>query len=531
MLRWLLALLFCGVAFTASAERVGQAAVTAQLSPEGVRATIVLDHAVTRLAFSQADVVRSEDIAILTPGLAWSTEGDAIAATQAFRRVELLVRPAARERDAKYPAFFRVGAGGVFYGPALKADANWRTRLRVITGRGETRLPAGVPNIDSSLYIGPAAYVTHGAEADLIASPDTPAALRERVTTSLATAMRVYSTRLHATLPTRPIVVMTQAGAGEGFVGDVTPGPFVSLRFYGPAEQQLSNAYRVSRFVSHEVFHFWNGSLVSNAEGAPSWLHEGGADYATLLANMESGALDDAGMRNELGDALTHCRRGLEHEHDVGMNDIAFLSMDVRYPCGIVIQWAASLGAERAGHGGFFDIWAHIIAAARARPSHTFTLADFYAGAGFDASAPPPAIRLLTAEHGPARWPQLIDALKGLGADIGAASTSDTRREAVIFHLLRQVCTSGPFGFYNESTGIRLNANSTCTLLAENDVLTSIEGASLPSVSEATFATVQARCAARQDVRIVLDGARPVSIPCHADLPPAREAYVVNRWR
>jgi hypothetical protein len=326
-------------------------------------------------------------------------------------------------------------------------------------------------------------------------------------------------------------VVITQAGPGEGFVGDVTPGPFVSLRFYGSPEEQLSNSYRVTRFVSHEVFHFWNGSLVTNADGTPSWLHEGGADYAALLVGLDSGALDEAGMRGELGDALTHCRQGLEHEHDAGMNDIAFLSMNVRYPCGIVIQWAAALEAQRAAHGGFFDIWAHMISAARARRQHTFTLADFYEGAGFDANAPPAAIRLLTVEHGAARWPQLTAALEALGADINSASTSDTRREAVIFHLLRQVCTSGPFGFYNEATGIRLNANSTCTLLAENDVLTSIEGANLPAVSEATFAAVQTRCAARQEVRIVLNVNRPVSIPCRADLPAAREAYVINRWR
>lgn len=531
MMRWLLALLFCGVAFSASAQNVGQATVTARLAPNGVHAVIQLNRAVTRLAFSEADVERKEDIAVLTAGLAWSSDGDAIVSEQPFRRVELLVKPAARERDAKYPAFFHVGEGGVLYGPALKPDESWRTRLRVNTARGETRLPAGPPNIDSSLYIGPAAYVTRGAEGDLIASPDTPPALREQITTSLATALRVYGTQLHTDLPTRPIVVMAQGGEGQGFVGDVTPGPFVSLRFYGPAENQVNDAYRVTRFVSHEVFHFWNGSLVSNAEGTPSWLHEGGADFAALLASSEAGALDDAGMRQELGSALSRCKQGLQNENDVALNDLAFLSMHVRYPCGIVIQWAASLSAGRAGRGGFFDIWAHMIAAAQARPGRRFTLADFYQGAGADAAAPPAPIRLLTAEHGAARWDQLTAALEDLGADISAQATPDTRRAALIFHLLAQVCGAGDRGFYTEPGRIRLQTNSTCTLVADNSILTSVEGGDVVAPSEATYAAVQARCAARQDVRIVLDGARPVSLPCRTDLAPAPQAYVVNRWR
>ncbi|WP_395645189.1 M1 family aminopeptidase [Terricaulis sp.] len=531
MLRFLVAVLVCGFAFSARAQNLGHATVTGRLTAEGVRAVIELDRGVTRLSFSQADVDRREDIDVLTPGLAWSGEGDVIVAARAFRRVELLVRPAARERDAKYPAFFRVGAGGVLYPPALKPDAGWSTRLRITTTRGQIRLPAGAPNIDSSLYIGPSAYVTRGAAADLIASPDTPAALREQITANLAVALHVYTTRLHAALPSRPIVVMAQAGDGRGFVGDVTPGPFVSLRFYGSTEDQTNDAYRVARFVAHEVFHFWNGSLVSNADGAPSWLHEGGADYAALLASMEAGALDDAGMREELGAALTRCRQGLQDEHDAAMNDLTFLSMNVRYPCGIVIQWAASLSAERGGGGGFFDVWAHMIAAAQARPSRTFTLADFYAGAGVDANAPPAPIRLITAERGAARWDQLPAALDAIGAEVSAEATPATRRVALIFHLLGQVCGNGDRGFYTEPNRIRLQTNSTCTLIADNSILTSVEGGDIVAPSQATYTAVQARCAARQEVRVVLDGDRAVAIPCRTELAPAPHAYVVNRWR
>jgi hypothetical protein len=527
------AILICGATLATGAGRPsGRATVAVHLVPEGVRAVIRLDRAVTRLALDDGDVERMEDVDVLTPGVTWSNDGAALVAEQSFRRVDVLVKPAARERDAKYPAFFRVGTGGVLYGPALKPGDDWRTRLTVTTAHGQIRLPAGTPNIDSSLYIGPAAYVTHGEDAELIVSPDTPTLLRERVTGILATALRTYSTHLGVPLSTRPIAVLAQGGGGLGFRGDVTPGPFMALRFYGPSRQQTSEASAsdVTRFVMHEVFHFWNGSLVHNAADAPAWLHEGGAEYAALLASMEAGALDDAGMRDELATALTRCRRALENAGDVGLNDLQELSSDVRYPCGVVIQWATSLGAERAGHGGFFRIWAHMIVAAQARTSRTFTLGDFYAGAGIDPAAPPEPIRLLTVAHGPNRWGKLEAALRALDVELGTAPNPATRRATLIQHLLGQICRSGSRGFYTEPNRIRLQTNPTCTLIPDNSILDRVEGGDVMAMDEKTYDTVRARCAAKEDVHIELDGNRDVAIPCRRDLPPPRDAYLVTRW-
>ena len=535
MLRQLV-FLAVGMASSAMAQSPPHlATVSVRLNPAGAQAVVQLDQAVTRFTFEDADVEREPDIDILTPGLKWTHGGHAIEAAQPFTRFEIQIKPATRERDAKYPAYFRVGQGGVLYAPGLKAGEGWRTQLNVTTAKGETRLPAGPPNFESSIYIGPVTYLSRVADVDLVTSPDTPALLRERLTAILAATLRTYTTALRTRLDTRPIIVMTQnGGQGLGFRGDVTGGPVLQMRVYGSPAQQTdeSATYALTSFIAHEVFHFWNGSLVHNQQGGnASWLHEGGADYAALLVSLEAGALDDSGMRAELASALTRCRQALQDNKDVGMNELTFLDARVRYPCGLTIQWAAAMAAARAGRGGFYDVWSRMITTAKARADHRYTLRDFYESAGSAEGTPPEVVRLLTVEQGPARWTKLESALNELGADIARAPTPETRRDGLVFHLLAQVCKSGSRGFYREPGRIRLESNETCTLLTNGSILTSVEGGEVFATNEATYAAVQSKCAARKEVQVVLDGERNVAVPCLADLGPARDAYVVNRWR
>jgi len=533
MRRKLLIPFLCGAALCVNARQPAyDATVSVRLNAAGVHASFNLDHSVRRFEFSKVEVVRREDIEVLTPGVEWNEDGTAVLSEHPFRRFEMQIKPAARERDAKYPAFFRVGLGGVLHGKALKAGVGWRTHLRVITERGDTRAPAGKAEIERSVFIGPTTYVTHGAGADFIASPDTPVPLRERVVKLVTTAQRMYAAHLQVAPATQPTVVMAQSGAGGGFTGDVSSGPFISLRFYGEPQDQLSdaNSYRLTHFIMHEAFHLWNGELVSSrSEDTASWLHEGSADYAALLTSLELGALDDAGMRAELGSALERCRQGLERQNNVGLNELKVLSSNVRYPCGIVIQWAASMSSAGAGRGGFFDIWSRMIAVAMARTDREYTLGDFYASTGVDGKTPPEAIRLITSERGPARWKELTTALATLGAEVTFSPTNDSRRQRMLFHLLEQACGPGPRGFYTESR-IRLQTNKDCVLIPDNSILISVEGGDIAAVDEATYSAVQARCAAQEDVRILLEGDRNVSIPCHKELIPPRDSYIVNRW-
>lgn len=512
-------------------ERLGTANVTARLTPDGVRAEVRLSRAVTSFSFDEADVVRDGDFTVLTENLTLS--GDTITSDRPFRRFEVLVRPMTQERDAKYPAFYRVGQGGVLYAPALYADdASWRTRLRIQTARGEAMAPSAGPEDGGSVFIGPRAYITRIDQALVVAPPDAPRELFDATFNALRASMTFYTDELGITLPTQPVLVITGGGEGQGYVGDVTPGPFVSLRFYGPgwAAPAPETRARLTQFVSHEAFHFWNGALLTSAEGTPSWLHEGGADYAALLSAHDAGALDDAGVRDALGEALTRCRDALKAQGDVGMNALSFLTQQVRYPCGIVIQWAADLSVRRASNDerDVLDLWSETLNAGLARTPRAYALGDFTGAEGNEGVAAP--IALLTEQSGDARWLDLTEALRGLGAAIDEAPNNTTRRTAMLFHLLRQNCPGAQsIGFYTESTGLRLDNVAECGALA-NAILNSVEGGDPMDVSAETFERVRVACANGTGVSAVVNSAAS-RLNCSRALPAAANAYVVQQWR
>lgn len=512
-------------------ERRGTANVTARLTAEGMRADIRLSRAVTSFTFNEAEVVRDGDFTILTEGL--TLTGDTITSERPFRRIELIVRPMARERDAKYPAFYRVGQGGVLYAPALYADqASWRTTLRIPTTRGQSMAPSRGPGHNGSVFIGPADHITQIGATTMVAPPDVPRGLYQAVYDELQASMAFYTRELGLALTSQPLVVINGNGDGQGYVGDALPGPAVSMRFYGAdwSDPSPQAAAYLARFASHEAFHFWNGAMVSTSEGTPSWLHEGGAEYAALLSANASGAYDEAAVRAALGDALTRCRDALQAQGDVGMNSFSFLNNQVRYPCGTVIQWASDLSVRRASNGerDVLDVWSSMMRAAIARGTRRFTLADFTDAEGNDGVALP--ISLLAEQSGGARWATLVETLNGLGAGIRAEPNDTTRRTALLFHLLSQNCPGAEnYGFFTEPEGIRLDTVSQCGAFA-GAMLNSVEGADPMAVSAETYARAQAACANRRGVAAVVNGA-PATFVCNRPLRDAPNAYIVQRWR
>jgi hypothetical protein len=380
------------------------------------------------------------------------------------------------------------------------------------------------------VFIGPASHITQTEGAVIVAPPDAPRELHDAAAGEMRAAMRFYTQALGVSLPTEPVLVIAGGGEGQGQVGDVTPGPFVSMRFYGSAWGPPTPESRamLARFVSHEAFHFWNGSLAHHAQDAPTWLHEGGADYAALLSAHNTGALDEAGVRAALGEALTRCRDGLRQRGDVGMNSIDFLPQQIRYPCGIVIQWAADLSMHRA-NGDVLDVWARMIAASQSREGNTYSLTDFTAAPGMSDAAS--VIALLTEQSGAARWSALTTALQGLGAEISSAPTPDTRRVAVLFHLLLQNCPGAEnYGFYTDGGRVRLDTVAQCGALS-NVVLDSIEGGDPFAPSAETYTRVQAACAANRPVVLTLQSGQRIDAQCTRPLDDAPTAYAVSRWR
>jgi hypothetical protein len=537
---WLILAVWLPTAATAAATepKRGTATVTVRMAPDGVHASVSLDRAVTSFAFADADVVREGEFTLLTPNLTFTK--DMVTGASAFRRFELRIRPMTKERDAKYPAHFRIGTGGVVYAPALKGDEKqWRTRFSFVTRRGELRAPDGTAS-DGFVFIGPKALRREDAQTVLVADPGAPQWLVERSRTALAAAVATYTQALGTALPVKPLLIVRHQDGERNFnVGDVTPGPVTALRFYGPAWRQPDAlaGKSMESFVQHEAFHFWNGGLASHAPETPTWLHEGGAEYAALLAGVGSGMLSDEDAARRLGEALGKCRTALQASGDKALGAYQFLPAQFRYPCGIAIQWATDLHIRGASGGArnVLHAWGDMIRGARKREGRRYALPDFYLAAGLGSADALRPLTLLTEESGPARWDALAGAFTALGAEVAQVPSPVGRRAALLFHLLKENCRNLPngtgYGFYIDGTTVKLDGPKGCGVLAGDPVLKTLEGGDPFEMPLETYAAVQRKCAAGAPVTITTGDGRQIEAACASPLAAAPQDYFVKAWR
>lgn len=535
---WLILIAWLPLAGAAPEPKLGTARVTVRMAPDGALASVLLDREVTSFDFADADVIRDGDFELLTAGLTLAK--DKVTGGRPFRRFDLRIRPMKQERDAKYPAHFRIGTGGVVYAPALKGDPKrWRTRFSFSTGPGGVRLPAG-PAADGFVFIGPKALRSEAGGITVVADPAAPKWLVERSRTALAAAVSTYTEALALPLRRRPLLIVKHAAAARSFnVGDVTPGPVTALRFHGASwlREDAQAAKNIQGFMLHEAFHFWNGGLASHALGTPTWLHEGGAEYAAVLAGLKEGLLTEEEAARGLTNALQRCRIAVQASGDKALDSFAFLPAQLRYPCGMAIQWAADLHMRSASGGKrtVLDAWGETIAGARRREERSYSLADFYAAAGIASSEKLEPIRLLVRESGPARWEALPAALNAIGAEVAQVPSPAGRRAALLFHVLAQNCRNLPagqgYGFYTDERTVKLDAPEQCGVLAGDPVVKSIEGGDPFDMPLETYAAVQRKCAAGVPVAFVTDKGRRIEAPCAAPLADPPQDFLVKRWR
>jgi hypothetical protein len=536
---WLILLAWLPFGPAAVHAAPGTASVTVRMTADGAVADYALDRPVAAFAFARADTVREGAFELATPGL--KLDKDVVTGPRPFRAFTLRIRPTTEERDARYPVHFRIGGGGVVYAPALLGDpAQWRTRLVFRTARGQVRAPSTGEVDQGFVFVGPRALVSEDEGVTVVADPATPLWLVSRTRADLAAGVGAFTRSLGAKLPRKPVLIVKHVPGPRGYnVGDVTPGAVASLRFHGAAWEREDPvaARQIQSFVLHEVFHFWNGGLASPADGTPTWLHEGGAEYASLVGGLKGGVLTEEDVRGRLSEALGRCRTALELSGDKSLSGMGFLSNQVRYPCGMVLLWSVDMRMRGASGGGrnVLDAWARIIRAALARPDHVYTLPEFYAAAGIESGESFAPVNLLVHNSGPERWQALPGALEALGAEIGQTPSAAGRRFSLIFHLLRQNCREMAddvgMGFYTDAATIKLDSPKGCGVLTGDPVLKTIEGGDPFAMSEATYAAVQRRCAAREPVTIVTADDRTLSAVCAAPLAPAPMDFEVRRWR
>ena len=152
------------------------------------------------------------------------------------------------------------------------------------------------------------------------------------------------------------------------FHGDVTDNQVIFLRFHGPKwdEPDPRAGSRVATFVRHEAFHLWNRVQEPDA---PPWLHEGGAEYAAIVAAVDGGRLtQDQGME-QVAYYVGRCRAAL------GAEPIAELPAkgSAVYACGVTAQWLADLEARSVTDGdrNTFTLWQDLLTIADTRKAET----------------------------------------------------------------------------------------------------------------------------------------------------------------
>lgn len=526
--------LVMGCALTASAHPPGRVTINIAIASDGAHAQFALDRNVEIFNFADADVVRDGVVDVVTPGL--SLKNDAVVGSRPFRRFEIRVRPQLREFDAKYPAFTRIGDGGAVYLPVFNPDpARWQARIRTTLRKGQV----GTDGPSQGYFVAASApYLVRHAGLAIYTEPTTPRWLVETSATELATAIDYFSRSLGIPLPRQPSIIITNADDGSGFVGDVTVGPVTALRFHGPNQTRTDALVgRIRPFVAHEAFHFWNGGIADYAPDTPSWLHEGGADYAALLAQRASGALTDDDLDQRLGSALERCQAALQKQGDKAMSQIGFLSNEVRYPCGMVIQWAVDLHVRKTSHGArdILSVWGDVVRGAAKTAERRYGLKPFYAAAAIDDPAEFAPITLINDQAGPERWQALSTALMAFGVDVRHAATPDTRRPTLVFHVLAANCkglkNGDSYGFFWDGAVLKLQSPQGCGVLAGDPVIRSIEGGDAAFLSPETYAAVQRKCAAAMPVDFETSDGRHLLARCPSPLEPAPIGYTVKGWR
>lgn len=404
----------------------------------------------------------------------------------------------AREYDRIHPSVTRIGEAFVLYGPALHA-AELPADATVRVTQGEITVPHLPRLLGGYVFVGPVSMVQPREGYALIGADAVPPWIGETVNGAAESVFPFFASHLGA-LPTEPTVaVSTDVPGPMGFHGDVSDNGFVFLRFHGEAwtSRDEAAAAKIETFVRHEAFHLWNRGTTA---GTPPWLHEGGAEYAGLVAAVSAGALSEAQARTELSARASACRATL------GPHPFTELPPggSALYDCGVVVQWVADL-AQREEHGDILTLWGQLLA-----PTAGYGLEGFRALAGPEAEA--------FVDSG--NWSSLIEWLEGRGITIDETPLPRSDRSDLLRHLMQAACGTQQAGFWTEPDFVRLDTGEDCGVLSHQAELTQIETHDIIDAPAAAFDAAAERCRDTAPVRATLRSGAGIEVPCA--VAPAR---------
>ena len=394
------------------------------MNPEGVTVVFQLAKPVTRLPleYPEGNEFRTETWTVTTPGLLYKDNEIRSADGSQFSQVEVSAVALNKTTQALYPCLSKIGAHGrIIYASYFAGlQTEFKTTIEFIAGDGAVvlGLKDGAARLEVEatffgqqaahrfVYVGPGEYVRRGTRADYVAAPTMPHWLEAEVERYATRALEFFTKKLAVAIRERPLFLFTFEPVGRSFQGDVTDGPVVGLRYFGSVWEKpdKSASKQTIQFVAHEVAHFWNGGLFrSQNTDRERWLHEGGAEYWSHLAQNALGA----DPPRDPAVALNACIALL------GARKLDNANGQEAYPCGATLQWIADLGMRKRG-GDIFALWREVFKRAE-------STGGFYSAAIFremvERTSPPVAhaFRIMLDEPGDRRWNQLPPLLAKLG--------------------------------------------------------------------------------------------------------------------
>jgi hypothetical protein len=536
----LLAVVHCGSASRAPLRSTKQQEVTPSTSSidsvvvrpgaSGLRVSYRFVRPSSTFRFDDSGAeIRKDTWTVLDAGLSLANEG--VVGTTPVSSFDVSVTPDSRQRDRIYPALTRVGDGWLIYAPHLRVDAT------SIPHRLSIDLPSGWSLMgrkdangelagDGYVFAGPSSYVHRGA-ADVVSAPSTPTWLLHDIEESAGATVAFYERRLGAPLRGHPTIVVTHEPDRDGsFHGDTTPGAMMSLRFYGSEwnARDTAGIEVLADFVHHELFHFWNAELAHSSQGdTRPWLHEGGANYAALLASRERGTMNSERFYAALNRHLERCQMAL------GNRDLRTHGPrrgSDTYACGTVLEWAVDIGLRETSNGqrDALSWWKDILAQAESN-GRTYSFESAYALVGQEASRAADALLDAGDER---RWAAFAEAARRYGAPMVQSRQASHDLAAALDHVLALHCGRDR-GFFTFPDHVKLDTGTHCGVLDGDLEVDSISGFNPITASSAMYDKLRQLCAAKKPIDFSWKGQVVARAPCTIPLSEPTLGWQIRR--
>lgn len=384
---------------------------------------------------------------------------------------------------------------------------------RVLAGASRDEVRAA--GVAQYVYMGSAAGLIALPGVNILIDPGLDAERVARIRKVLAYSVDRLSKLYGAALP-GPGAVVTAVSDLPGFHGDTTAGRMMRLRL--PQMPETMPGTALEGFVTHEVVHWWNSGLFGTDHQRP-WLHEGHAEWMSLLLLREQSLLDAAELRADIESNLNNCVAARGSQVAAAMKPGR--QGDDVYACGVSLMLLGQ--AQRMAGEGKLSALAQM--APLHRKDRPLDVAAFVAWA--DAGSAAASMAQLLQD------PQQPFA-SGFGARLQALGLADfelvqrseqlplgMRRQSaagLMSALMRNDC-GGSVGFWTLPHAFRLDPALQCRSLRVTGEIEALAGQPVLADPVAAYAAVAKACQGGQKIAVRYVAGPDTELACPPNLP------------